>query len=598
MGQCPDDNVFYLDATPAGEGQTVTMNCVYGGEYYTVSVIAGEEYTFSTCGGSWDTVLTLYDTSSNLLDWNDDACGYQSEIVWTATFTGTVHVLIDEYGCTDYFSCGANLSVTWNGVVSALANDDCQNAISVSCGETISGTTVGASVSSISNCGTSISAPGVWYTIVGTGDIFTFDLCDSDYDTKINVYSGDCNNLTCITGNDDACGLQSMATFTTVAGTQYFIYVQGYGSSTGNFELDVICDSYSSSLHQDCGGAVTICNDDTFDGNTDNYGNYQDLSATNADCLTVEHQSQWFVFSPVTGGTIEFTLTPSNGIDYDFAIWGPYDETEVICPPDELPLRCSYSALYEPTGLSVGAGDTSESPSGDAWVEAITVTPSDLDKYYVMLIDNYTADNTSYEFDWDLTGVTLNCQIQFLPVEWDEFYGKVESDRNVLHWSTASELNNSHFEIERSTDNLNFEKVGEILGQGTTFSSTEYLYNDRTRPFGTSYYRLKQVDLHGEFEYSGTIALTHYAEGDLQALFPNPGKGHFKAVMNLKEATSVIIGVTDLRGANLWERVYEMGAGIQNVDIDLSDLPSGTYMISFTTAESIIARERLIKRKQ
>lgn len=196
-----------------------------------------------------------------------------------------------------------------------------------------------------------------------------------------------------------------MISFLSVSGTTYYIYVQGYGGATGTFDLTVSCEDYSSNLHQDCGGALTICSDGTFDGISSDYGDYQDLNATNADCLSVEHQSQWFVFAPITTGTIGFTLIPSNGIDYDFAIWGPYDYDDVPCPPDEAPLRRSYSALYKPTDLALSAGDYTESPSGDAWVEAITVANDDLNKYYLMLIDNFTADNTSFSFEWNLDGV-------------------------------------------------------------------------------------------------------------------------------------------------------------------------------------------------
>ena len=579
-------------------GSTAIAYCVYGGEYYTVSVQAGEEYNFNTCGGSWDTVISLYDPfSGDLLGWDDDGCGAQSNLDWTATFDGLVHVVIDAAGCSNYFGCGSNLYVTWLSNLPGPSNDDCADAIPITCGETVSGSTVGANNDFPGGCGTSISAPGVWYSFEGTDQMTTFDLCGSSYDTKVNVYEGDCNTFNCITGNDDACGIQSIVSFFAFSGMTYYILVQGYGGDTGDFEMVLTCEDYSTTLHQDCGGIVNICDDKTFDGNASDYGDYQDLSSVNSDCLTIEHQSQWFVFSPITPGTIEFTLVPSNGIDYDFAIWGPYVEEEISCPPNELPMRCSYSALYEPTGLVIGAGDTSEPPSGDAWVEAITVNASELNKYYVMLIDNYTADNTSYELNWNLMGVTLNCAMALLPVEWSEFYGDVKEDRNVLYWETTSELNNSHFEIERATDSSPFERIGEIWGQGTTLEPTQYLYNDRERPFGTAYYRLKQVDLNGEFEYSETIALEYKAEGTLLALFPNPGKGFFKAQLQMQEACDLTVEVTGLGGRLLWSGLYSLSAGQNDIQIDLNALSPGTFIIDFKANGISFARERLMRKK-
>ena len=372
--QCDNDNFFYADVTPSSAGSTSIAYCIWGSDYYTCDVVDGEEYTFSTCGGNWDTVITLYDEDGNYIDYNDDACGSQAELSWTADFDGTIWILIDEADCQDYTSCGANLYVTWETeTLPPPANDDCSGAVTVSCGDVVTGNTDNATWDYISGCWTSIAAPGVWYHFVGTGDYVTFSLCNSDYDTKMNLYHGDCNSLTCESGNDDACSYQSAISLVTLPNIDYYIFIQGYGGDTGNYELEVTCETYFSTLHQDCGGSVTICTDETFDGNADDYGDYQDLNSVNNDCLTYEHQSQWFVFSPVTSGTIEFTLEPTNGIDYDFSIWGPYPADEIVCPPSEAPIRCSYSALYEPTGLVIGAGDFTEPPSGDAWVEAITV---------------------------------------------------------------------------------------------------------------------------------------------------------------------------------------------------------------------------------
>ena len=87
LAQCPEDNTFSLDATPPCPG-TQTVSNVSGGTYFTVDVVAGNTYTFSTCGiAAFDTQLTVYDIFGGFIAYNDDACGLQSEIVWTATFT-------------------------------------------------------------------------------------------------------------------------------------------------------------------------------------------------------------------------------------------------------------------------------------------------------------------------------------------------------------------------------------------------------------------------------------------------------------------------------------------------------------------------------
>lgn len=110
--QCPDDNVYYTDLTPPCPGSAF-VDCIFGGEYVTVFVIEGLQYTFSTCGiDEFDTELTILDDlGTTVLGYNDDFCGDQSTVVWVADFTGTVLVLVDEHGCDDRDEC-ANLTIT------------------------------------------------------------------------------------------------------------------------------------------------------------------------------------------------------------------------------------------------------------------------------------------------------------------------------------------------------------------------------------------------------------------------------------------------------------------------------------------------------
>jgi len=107
--QCPADNTFLLDATPPPNTgtSTFTVNCINGGDYVTVDVVAGNTYTFSTCGNTaFDTQITVLNSISGaVIGYNDDDCGVQSTVTWTATFTGTVDVLVDEFNCSNSGLC-------------------------------------------------------------------------------------------------------------------------------------------------------------------------------------------------------------------------------------------------------------------------------------------------------------------------------------------------------------------------------------------------------------------------------------------------------------------------------------------------------------
>lgn len=103
--QCPFDNTYYLSVSPPCPG-TSTVYCAFGGEYIEVDVLEGLDYTFSTCGGgTFDSQLTLYDDFGFLIDDNDDYCGLQSSITWTADYTGTVFLMLDMFPCQDTVEC-------------------------------------------------------------------------------------------------------------------------------------------------------------------------------------------------------------------------------------------------------------------------------------------------------------------------------------------------------------------------------------------------------------------------------------------------------------------------------------------------------------
>ncbi len=141
------------------------------------------------------------------------------------------------------------------GVLSLLApslawgqNDTCAEAIQLTCpggGGTsaVFGSTIGATFTDQGTCGTTHSAPDVWYTVAGNGGDITVDTCTgTSFDTKITVWEGSCAALVCVNGNDDFCGLQSSVTWTSVIGTDYYVMVHGFSTATGDFELTVNCE--------------------------------------------------------------------------------------------------------------------------------------------------------------------------------------------------------------------------------------------------------------------------------------------------------------------------------------------------------------------
>lgn len=137
-------------------------------------------------------------------------------------------------------------------------NDLCSEAIAIAVPSTTAGSTIGATFDAAPTCVTSNTAAGVWYTVTGTGTTMTATTCgNAGFDSKISVYCGGCDGLTCITGNDDNCaagpsGLLSTVTWCGQAGATYHVLVHGFGSATGNFTLNVSANTAPCTATVEC----------------------------------------------------------------------------------------------------------------------------------------------------------------------------------------------------------------------------------------------------------------------------------------------------------------------------------------------------------
>ncbi|MBA3972221.1 MAG: hypothetical protein H0X46_08780, partial [Bacteroidetes bacterium] len=108
-----------------------------------------------------------------------------------------------------------------------------------------------------------------------------------------------------------------------------------------------------------------------------------------------------------------------------------------------------------------------------------------------------------------------------LPIELLSFTGYSASNGNQLTWSTATEINNDYFDIERSSNGADFSKIGTLDGNGNSITTIVYNFTDATPLTGINYYRLKQVDYNGSFSYSNMISINGtFFENPIQ-VYPN-----------------------------------------------------------------------------
>ncbi len=225
-----------------------------------------------TGSASFDPVIELFDACfGNSLGCFDAGFGIgtvETGIMTGLTVGNTYYVRVYDAGLgipatTDFSLCIFDLPPP-------PVNDNCSGAIAVGCNTPISGSTIWATAESgVATCGTPISAPGVWYTVQGNGGTIIASLCTgTSYDSRINVFSGDCSALVCVGGNDDFCGLQSQTQWTSVAGTTYYILVQGYANAVGNFTLTVTTTTPTAPVIT-AAGPTTFCTGNTVELTSD-----------------------------------------------------------------------------------------------------------------------------------------------------------------------------------------------------------------------------------------------------------------------------------------------------------------------------------------
>ena len=180
-----------------------------------------------------------------------------------------------------------------------------------------------------------------------------------------------------------------------------------------------------------------------------------------------------------------------------------------------------------------------------------------------------------------------------LPVELSAFSASAAGEAVQLSWTTASETGNAGFAVERSTDGALFTAVGFEPGGGTTTKARRYRFVDDNLPFtDVAYYRLKQVDLDGAFEYSDvvTVALTP-ERVELLSSAPNPFRVSTRLRYTLPDRAAIEMHVFDVLGRRVRTLVdREQDAGRYTVRFNGARLAAGTYFVRLRAAGQIQTR--------
>ena len=179
-----------------------------------------------------------------------------------------------------------------------------------------------------------------------------------------------------------------------------------------------------------------------------------------------------------------------------------------------------------------------------------------------------------------------------VPVELISFCANYREKKIILTWSTATEVNNYGFEVQRLQNNesvrlQDWETIGFIEGHGNSNSTKEYTYRDVSKLSGTVKYRLKQIDIDGSFKYSDIIKVV--AESPTKFILaqnhPNPFNPTTKINFSIPKQSKVSIHVFNSLGQEMAELVNkDFSAGNHSVDFNATNFNSGIYFYTLQSA--------------
>ncbi len=189
-----------------------------------------------------------------------------------------------------------------------------------------------------------------------------------------------------------------------------------------------------------------------------------------------------------------------------------------------------------------------------------------------------------------LLGWSLDNNTDFLPIRLAYFQAEVEDKRVKLTWTTLSEINTSHFEIEKSQDLSEIQVIGQISAIGSSNRRQDYIYWDQSPSEEWVYYRLKSVDKDGSKQYSAWVSIQAKSLVNYE-IFPNPAVHQITIRAHESKPTPITLRVLDAQNRVCLEEHFQ-----QTSTIDVDNLPQGIFYLQIISQQGTYAEKILIER--
>ncbi|MFA6597443.1 MAG: T9SS type A sorting domain-containing protein [Ignavibacteriaceae bacterium] len=322
-------------------------------------------------------------------------------------------------------------------------------------------------------------------------------------------------------------------------------------------------------------------------------------SATIDVYYTAAHIAPVIVSGTIVSGTYDATIGSNYTRSLNYVSSGPYvrlsiSGSNINGNGDGTPVGLDLTSSYQTIAT------INFTISNNTVTTSLTINTGSLT---LGLFDSHNNSNTTGVINAQTMSAPVNITDGPLPVELTSFTATTSISNVALKWTTATEINNYGFEVEKSIRNgelgiRNWEKVGFIQGSGNSNSAKEYSYVDKTVTSGNFLYRLKQIDNDGNFEYSKEIEVEVHqlpTEFSLDQNYPNPFNPSTSIQYSIVSSQNVSLKVFNVLGKEVAVLVNEKKEpGTYTVTFSGAYLASGTYFYRLQAGEFVQTKKFIL----
>ncbi|MBK9175034.1 MAG: T9SS type A sorting domain-containing protein [Flavobacteriales bacterium] len=548
--QCTNGTAYLTVAAPTTPSPVTISICTFQTEYNTVTgIVAGQTYSVgSSCGGY---ITVRRGTFNGAVVANGNA-----PLTFTAPVAGTYYLHFNtNAGCGTATNC-CTTTITCTSCTVTPPPGAC-TAVNIP-SLPVAGQAVACHASNLitsanvfSICGTAstlyLGGNEALYTVTPTTTgSYAINYGGQTW-SSIWVFSGACPAAggACVGSVSSSTATQSLLVNMT-AGVQYWILFDTWPTPAspcpGTFSISNVPPPVVAS---DCNQAVNVCTNINFQIDPNGFGSvyeipplgslgnpdyglfslvppyYNPWGTANEGCLRAgELNSTWMVVNVLTGGSLTFTfggLGTQTGY-YDWIMY-PYNTNACtqVAANQLAPVRCNWNGVsFGGTGLEApppaGGNATNFEPPLNVGSQT----------QWLICFSNWSSVTTAVPLQFGGTAV-VSCSP--LPMDLMLFDAAVEGRTVELEWLTLSESNSSRFVVERSMDGLDWTDIVMLAAAGTSQQPLLYKAVDGNPLQGTSYYRLRMIDLDGSYQHSLVRSIT--MKHSSLSIIPNPAQGRF-----------------------------------------------------------------------